>query len=430
MLRLYGLEKIIPLTFALDKQNDARCGFQYIHSLEDLDVTHTLVVDRELLQDQGLSVQAQERYPCRTASDENAILNWALNRAAQSENTESLYAYADILIKYCYYPSNVIYDKKDISAYIFDVVVLVNTLTSISTTYRDLSFKMFTLLPIGYHRIDIVADTCVKNSVKASERDKRRIANPVLIQSGSFKVPRNCKDFLKNGQNKTRLIEIIKEQLVKEKKSILEKLECSEVYFSMENVCYLISVDSVSTVRELNSNQEEADTKLLLHTDHAMHNYTGKQVVGKSHSGDTGVNILFASKFIDNEAINLDLGAGSRRKVIKLASIRMSSEHKQSLIGFHAFTGNDYVSSIFKETKDNCWQKLIQNHKFVLMLQQLGNTYDLEEELRQILEEYTCALYGKNKKDVNLVRDEIFKDVYVKTKYNIFLCFHLAGKLC
>ena len=30
----------------------------------------------------------------------------------------------------------------------------------------------------------------------------------------------------------------------------------------------------------------------------------------------------------------------------------------------------------------------------------------------QLLEEYTCALYGKNEKDVNLVRYELFKEVY------------------
>ena len=102
-------------------------------------------------------------------------------------------ALADILIKYCDSPtdpSKFIYDKKNISAYIFDLMALINTLTSIPTTYRDLSFKILNLLPIGYHRIDIVADTYIKNSLKASERDKRGIANPVLIQSGSSKVPR------------------------------------------------------------------------------------------------------------------------------------------------------------------------------------------------------------------------------------------------
>ena len=82
----------------------------------------------------------------------------------------------------------------------------------------------------------------------------------------------------------------------------------------MENVCYLISVDSVLTVRKLNSYQEEADTKF-------MHNYPGKQVMVRSHSGDTDVNILFASKFIDNEAIILDLGAGLEKEYLYLLKI-------------------------------------------------------------------------------------------------------------
>ena len=53
----------MALTFSLDKQNYASYGSYYIHSSENLDATHTLIV--ELLQDQGLSVQAHER--CRTA---------------------------------------------------------------------------------------------------------------------------------------------------------------------------------------------------------------------------------------------------------------------------------------------------------------------------------------------------------------------------
>ena len=43
---------------------------------------------------------------------------------------------------------------------------LINTFTSIPTTYRDLSFKLFDMIPIGYRRIDIVADTYVQNSLK------------------------------------------------------------------------------------------------------------------------------------------------------------------------------------------------------------------------------------------------------------------------
>ena len=61
------------------------------------------------------------------------------------------------------------------------------------------------------------------------------------------------------------MIGIVKDELVKEKRKILEKLNCNEIYFSMEKMCYLISVDSVNIVEELSSNQEEADKTSSAH---------------------------------------------------------------------------------------------------------------------------------------------------------------------
>ena len=69
-----------------------------------------------------LSVQGQEKYPCRVAidqrgeqtisrdakvsggikyfaSDPNSILKWTLNRSAQAKHTEALYGLADIKLQ-------------------------------------------------------------------------------------------------------------------------------------------------------------------------------------------------------------------------------------------------------------------------------------------------------------------------------------------
>ena len=116
-LRLHGLKHLLPFCFALNKQNYARYGSFYVHSLENLDNTHPGC--RELIQGKGLSVQAQDRYPARTtidqrgeqtinrdaktaggikffASDQNAILKWTLNRSAQAGNTAALYRLVDV----------------------------------------------------------------------------------------------------------------------------------------------------------------------------------------------------------------------------------------------------------------------------------------------------------------------------------------------
>ena len=85
--------------------------------MENLDITHPGC--RELLERNGLSVQGQDIYPCRTpidqrgeqtinrdakvaggikyfASDQNAILKWTLNHVAQAKNTEELYNIAGV----------------------------------------------------------------------------------------------------------------------------------------------------------------------------------------------------------------------------------------------------------------------------------------------------------------------------------------------
>ena len=50
------------------------------------------------------------------------------------------------------------------------------------------------------------------------------------------------------------------------------------------------------------------------------------------------------------------------------------------------------------------------------MFKELGNEWELKEELIPLLEEYVCSLFGKNKKkEVNLLRYEIvFQNVYEK----------------
>ena len=73
----------------------------------------------ELIKNKGISVQGQNKYPCRTAIDQrgeqtinrdvevaggikyfacdsNSILKWTLSRAAQASNMEALYDLAEI----------------------------------------------------------------------------------------------------------------------------------------------------------------------------------------------------------------------------------------------------------------------------------------------------------------------------------------------
>ena len=209
--------------------------------------------------------------------------------------------------------------SRQTSMYIVDLMALIRTASPIPETYSHLVRNLIERLPKIYKHIDIVADTYRENSLKNNERNLRGISDKVMISSSSSKIPRDFTDFLKNGDNKTKLIELIKDELVKNSKEILSKLSCEIIYFSMDNICVKISECSSCEVSELASNLKEADNKLLLHTKHSIHNNPDHKIVIRSPSGDIDINIVFINIFYNNtDIIWIDYGTGDNRRTISL----------------------------------------------------------------------------------------------------------------
>ncbi|CAB3980566.1 Hypothetical predicted protein [Paramuricea clavata] len=92
----------LPMYFALNKQNYARYASYYVGVLQNIDIPHPGL--REMLDKSGLSVQAQDRHPLITATDQrgeqtinrdaNAILKWTLNRSEEAKNKAKLFEMA------------------------------------------------------------------------------------------------------------------------------------------------------------------------------------------------------------------------------------------------------------------------------------------------------------------------------------------------
>jgi len=66
------------------------------------------------------------------------------------------------------------------------------------------------------------------------------------------------------------LIEVILEELRKHHSKVVQILQCCLVYISQENIAYRINDSAVEIVYELSSDQEEADTKVILHSRHTL----------------------------------------------------------------------------------------------------------------------------------------------------------------
>ena len=209
------------------------------------------------------------------------------------------------------------------------------------------------------------------------------------------------------------MISLIVSVIVQNKAAVLGLLQSEELFVSTDNHCSKITVENVETEPSLVSNQDEADTKVVLHCIHALERNPSKNVIIRSPSGDTDIAVLMIGRLAQYETrCFLDNGTGNNRKGLWLDNLEMSEDAKLSLIGFHAFSGNDYISSFFRKGKSLCWKVAEKNPRFLHAFQELGVEWDLTPAVYEVLEEYVCNLYGARKRKVNSVRHQMFQRKY------------------
>ena len=259
--------------------------------------------------------------------------------------------------------------------YIVDLMALIRTMRDIPETFEDLAFRIIKSIRSGYKRVDIVSDSYHKVSIKSGEREKRGSSGKILLKSSKSKIPREFNKFLLNNENKQKMVEIFFDVLEEKHVKVLNLLRTNQLVLACDEFCKILTLANIEDFRSMISNQEEADTKVILHSHQVLDVCETNQVLLRSPSGDTDILILVVSLLYDyKERIVLDNGVGNSRKLIWLGNIDISRSTRNSLLGFHAFTGNDYVSSLFKKGKSVCWKVLQRYSKFESPLSALGNT--------------------------------------------------------
>ena len=161
-------------------------------------------------------------------------------------------------------------------------------------------------------------------------------------------------------------------------------------YQEKENVSCLLT--SKKKHDQLLSTQKEADTKIIAHTVEILHQETENKVVIRSPSGDTDIVLSAALLYNFKEHVVIDNGSGQSRKCINLRSLQFSESKYSAMLGLHAFTGNDYLSSFFRKGKGRCWKLMQKYEEFEVCFTKLGSEPNLSEDLFESLEEYTALL--------------------------------------
>ena len=200
---------------------------------------------------------------------------------------------------------------------------------------------------------------------------------------------------MQNNENKSRIIDIIFDFIIENRIRCLQIVEASKMLLPRDSECHEITESSVTRLNHLSSNQEEADTKVILHTVEALQAEDNSKVHLKSPSGDTDILVLAITLIPTPNRVFYDCGAGKNRKCICLNEYRVPRDEKEALIGFHAVTGNDYTSAFFGKEKQKCWKVMLTRESFVAAFKDIGNHWDLSDELIAAFEKFVSFIDPK-----------------------------------
>ena len=110
------------------------------------------------------------------------------------------------------------------------------------------------------------------------------------------------------------------------------------VYFARGGKCKKISNSGSVDVEELETDHEEANTKIAYLIQHAARSSDGQQIicVVRSSSGDIDI-MLLGMDLENNVHIFIDNGSGKDRKLLELNLCDLTDQQKKSLVGMRAF---------------------------------------------------------------------------------------------
>ena len=132
----------------------------------------------------------------------------------------------------------------------------------------------------------------------------------------------------------------------------------------------MIKEDQVTVLPNLNSDHEKAHTKLVALVC-AANVPSEESIMVRSPSDDIDILTLFVAHDFRDTKVFTDNGTGKNRKIIEVTSSQLSAEEKKALIGVHAFSGNDYVSSFFRKGKSAFWKLALKKHEFLQLFGKL-----------------------------------------------------------
>ncbi len=299
-----------------------------------------------------------------------------------------------------------------LNTYLLDLGAAIRSLVGLTSTIRQMAKRLLDTIPARYTTVIIVCDTYKENSIKGGEKIKRGVSERYVLTSPDMKVPYDLNNCLCNGENKEMLFNLLQVAIIDDR----GKLFSRTVIISNKSQCTKVTADDVEVLENWASNHEEADTKLVALVK-AANLPPDDAVMVRSPSGDVDILALFLSHDFDGTRIYVHNGVGKQRKILDITSSTLGIQKKKALLGLHAFSGNDYVSSFFRKGKQAFWKAMSSEEEFVRLFTRLGSSSQVSDHLVDGLEKFVCVLYrNKRVSSVNLLRHKLFVQKFEREK--------------
>ncbi|XP_065669502.1 uncharacterized protein LOC136088770 [Hydra vulgaris] len=205
------------------------------------------------------------------------------------------------------------------------------------------------------------------------------------------------------GSNKEELVKFLLEEW---KGNAINEIE---IFITHGGSTYCFRNSICTELSELRSDQEEADTRLLLHCKHASVSYA--HVILASPDTDVFVSAFYHSWFI-SATLHFETGCGNKQRILNVNKIAKEIGYDccDAMIGFHSFTGCDAVSAFQGKGKLSALKTAGKKKEYCTAFRGIGMSQDVSDDAVNGIQKFVCHLYGASKEDVvNKARYYLFK---------------------
>lgn len=290
---------------------------------------------------------------------------------------------------------------------IYDGNAIFHQLREIPPNFGKIADKIFEIISQPSNLI-FSTDMYLPESIKSMERERRGSSDKMIIKGLSTKRPSDWKTFLSNDKNKEQLTELLANAWSRD--IYAEKIKDKTFVTISKESAYMIKSEGntvrKSEIEDLQSSQEETDTRVILYCNYAKEQGF-KFARVKTPDTDIFFICLHYALSLDGITLLLDTGTGNRRRLIDVSEMARSFEQEFStaLMCLHAFTRCDTTSAFRGIGKVKPLKILQRLSRFRPILAQLGETWKVSTELELGLEEFTCNMYGNQRiKKINDLR--------------------------